>query len=187
MHSARSSQRLSRSGYHARHPAEVAATRNDMSSHLAALIATLGSLAGVISVLGLLAVGAWVAWRLGPTLTRVTGWCSWWVAWGTSTNGQHDDRVYAHYGALERKGCRKSSLAGAPDPTEETHPTRSTTPRSPREPDGQRSSMPPFDLTAIRPAWRVAILCRSNNQHKWPCGAYTSFIASGFQEVFTGR
>ena len=61
---------MSRRGYHARHPAEVAATRNDMSSHLAAPIATPGPLAGVISVLDLLAVGAWVAWRLGPTLTR---------------------------------------------------------------------------------------------------------------------
>jgi hypothetical protein len=44
-------------------------------------IASPGPLAGLIDVLGLLGILAWIAWRFGPTLLRVTGWCSWWVAW----------------------------------------------------------------------------------------------------------
>jgi hypothetical protein len=50
-------------------------------------IASPGPLAGVIGVLGLLAVVAWVGWRFGPTLARVTGWCSWWVAWACGSQG----------------------------------------------------------------------------------------------------
>ena len=41
----------------------------------------------MIGVLGFLAVVAWIAWRFGPTLTRVTGWCSWWVAWACGSQG----------------------------------------------------------------------------------------------------
>ncbi len=46
-----------------------------------------GPLAGVISIAGFLAVVAWVAWRFGPTLSRVAGWCSWWVAWACGSQG----------------------------------------------------------------------------------------------------
>jgi hypothetical protein len=46
-----------------------------------------GPLAGVIGVLGFLTVLAWIGWRFGPTLARVTGWCSWWVAWACGSQG----------------------------------------------------------------------------------------------------
>jgi hypothetical protein len=44
-------------------------------------------LAGVITILSFLAVVTWVGWRFGPTLTRVTGWCSWCVAWACGSQG----------------------------------------------------------------------------------------------------
>ena len=50
-------------------------------------MASAGPLAGMIGVLGFLAVVAWVGWRFGPTLARVTGWCSWWVAWACGSQG----------------------------------------------------------------------------------------------------
>jgi hypothetical protein len=49
--------------------------------------ASAGPLAGAIGILGFLIVGAWVAWRFGPTLTRITGWCCWWVAWASGSEG----------------------------------------------------------------------------------------------------
>jgi hypothetical protein len=58
-----------------------------MFSHVALPVASPGPLAGVIGVVGFLAVVAWVAWRFGPTLTRLTGWCSWWVAWACGSQG----------------------------------------------------------------------------------------------------
>jgi hypothetical protein len=44
-------------------------------------------LATAISILGLLAALAWLAWRFGPTLARLTGWCSWCVAWACGSQG----------------------------------------------------------------------------------------------------
>jgi hypothetical protein len=44
-------------------------------------------LATAITILGLVATLAWFAWRFGPTLTRLTGWCSWWVAWACGSQG----------------------------------------------------------------------------------------------------
>jgi len=44
-------------------------------------------LATAISILGLLATLVWLAWRFGPTLTRLTGWCSWAVAWACGSQG----------------------------------------------------------------------------------------------------
>jgi hypothetical protein len=41
----------------------------------------------VISILGLLAVFGWIAWRFGPTLLRVTGWSCWWVACACGSQG----------------------------------------------------------------------------------------------------
>jgi hypothetical protein len=41
----------------------------------------------VIGVLGFLAVAAWIGWRFGPTLARVTGWCFWWLAWACGSQG----------------------------------------------------------------------------------------------------
>jgi hypothetical protein len=32
-------------------------------------------------------VAGWVVWRFGLTLARVTGWCSWWVAWAYGSQG----------------------------------------------------------------------------------------------------
>jgi hypothetical protein len=51
--------------------------------------------AGVISLLGLLAVCTWLAWRFGPTLLRLAGWCAWWVAWACGSQGG-----YAYCAAL---------------------------------------------------------------------------------------
>jgi hypothetical protein len=46
-----------------------------------------GPLAGAISLLGLLAVSTYVAWRFGPTLLRVTGWAWLGVAWACGSQG----------------------------------------------------------------------------------------------------
>jgi hypothetical protein len=50
-------------------------------------VASPGPLAGVISLFGLLAVFAWIAWRFGPTLLRVAGWSWWWLAWACGSQG----------------------------------------------------------------------------------------------------
>jgi hypothetical protein len=41
----------------------------------------------MISVSGLLAAFAWIAWRFGPTLLRLGGCCSWWAAWACGSQG----------------------------------------------------------------------------------------------------
>lgn len=61
-------------------PSQAVGKPDAVDPHSVVPIASPGSLACVIGVLGVLAVVAWVGWRFGPTLTRVTGWCSWWVA-----------------------------------------------------------------------------------------------------------
>jgi len=72
-----------------------------MSLQLTIPLAAAGPLAGVICVLGLLAVLAWIAWRFGPTLTRVTGWCSWWVGWACGSQGGYGYCVaFVLFGAL---------------------------------------------------------------------------------------
>jgi hypothetical protein len=43
--------------------------------------ATAGPLAEVVCAVGLAAGLAWIAWRFGPTLARLAGFCSLWVAW----------------------------------------------------------------------------------------------------------
>ena len=50
-------------------------------------VASVGPLASVIGVLGLLAASAVIAWRFGPTLLRITGWCSCWAAWASGSQG----------------------------------------------------------------------------------------------------
>ena len=40
-----------------------------------------------ITMLGILATFAWLAWRFGRTLLRLAGWCSWWVAWACGSQG----------------------------------------------------------------------------------------------------
>jgi hypothetical protein len=55
--------------------------------YVAVPLASPGPLAGVVGVLGFLAAVAWVGWRFGPTLARVTGWCSWWAAWACGSQG----------------------------------------------------------------------------------------------------
>jgi hypothetical protein len=47
----------------------------------------LPGLAGAIGILGLLTASAWITWRFGPTLLRLTGWCSWWLAWACGSQG----------------------------------------------------------------------------------------------------
>jgi hypothetical protein len=70
-------------------------------SHFPIPLASAGPLAGMICVLGLLAVFAWIAWRFGPTLARMVGWCSWWVAWACGSQGGYGYCVaFAVFGAL---------------------------------------------------------------------------------------
>jgi len=63
--------------------------------------ATASPLSDAISLLGLLAVAAYVGWRFGPTLARTTGWCSWWVAWACGSQGGYGYfAAFAVFGAL---------------------------------------------------------------------------------------
>jgi hypothetical protein len=72
-----------------------------MSFQLVVPMASAGPLAGVICVLGLLGALAWVGWRFGPTLARITGWCSWWVAWACGSQGGYGYCVaFLLFGAL---------------------------------------------------------------------------------------
>ncbi|MGH2864213.1 MAG: hypothetical protein ACRDJX_03070 [Solirubrobacteraceae bacterium] len=40
-----------------------------------------------ITIGGALVMFAWIAWRFGPTLTRLTGWCCWLLAWACGSQG----------------------------------------------------------------------------------------------------
>jgi hypothetical protein len=72
-----------------------------MTSMLATPLASTSPLAGVICALGLLSAGAWIAWRFGPTLTRVGGWCSFWVAWACGSQGGYGYcAVFVVFGVL---------------------------------------------------------------------------------------
>jgi hypothetical protein len=66
-----------------------------MPPSLAVHSASAGLLATAISIFGLFATLAWFGWRLGPTLTRLAGWCSWWAAWACGSQGG-----YAYCAAL---------------------------------------------------------------------------------------
>jgi hypothetical protein len=44
-------------------------------------VAAVGLLAGAISLIGSVAVFAWIVWRFGPMLLRIAGWSWLWVAW----------------------------------------------------------------------------------------------------------
>jgi hypothetical protein len=50
-------------------------------------VAAVGLLADAISLVGLVGVFAWIAWRFGPTLLRIAGWSGWWVAWACGGQG----------------------------------------------------------------------------------------------------
>ncbi len=64
-------------------------------------IASAGLPAGIICVLGVVAVVAGISWRFGPTLARVSGWCSWGVAWACGSQGGYGDCVaFAFFGVL---------------------------------------------------------------------------------------
>jgi hypothetical protein len=41
----------------------------------------------VIEILVPLALFCWIIWRFGPTLLRLAGWCSWWLAWACGSQG----------------------------------------------------------------------------------------------------
>ena len=43
--------------------------------------------ATAITVAGFLASAAYVAYRFGPALLRLSGWCSFWAAWVTGGQG----------------------------------------------------------------------------------------------------
>lgn len=60
-----------------------------MSPHVVTEVASSSVASSAIAVLGLLATFAWVGWRFGPTLMRLTGWCSWWVAWAAGSQGAY--------------------------------------------------------------------------------------------------
>jgi hypothetical protein len=68
-------------------PSQAAGTPGGVTWALPLPAATAGPLGDVISIVGLLAVSAWVGWRFGPTLARVTGWGSWWLAWACGSQG----------------------------------------------------------------------------------------------------
>ncbi len=57
-------------------------------------IASTDPLSGAIGVLGFLAVVAWLLWRFGPTLARVSGWCSLVVAWACGSQGGYGYCVF---------------------------------------------------------------------------------------------
>jgi hypothetical protein len=52
-----------------------------MTSRVTVPLASAAPLEGVVSLLGILAVGTWVGWRFGPTLLRIAGFCSLSLAW----------------------------------------------------------------------------------------------------------
>jgi len=61
--------------------------RNELSPQLIIQIAFPGPLAGLVSVLGMLAAFSWIVWRFGPALLRIAGFCSLWVAWACGSQG----------------------------------------------------------------------------------------------------
>ena len=86
-------------------------------------IASPGPLAGAISVFGLLAAFAWIAWRFGPTLLRMAGWSWWWLAWACGSQGGYwYCLAFLALGTLswsagtawyaKRRGCWPSPLSG---------------------------------------------------------------------------
>jgi hypothetical protein len=56
-------------------------------SHHSEPLHAFGPLAHVIGVFGVLAALAWFTWRFGPTLLRIVGFCSLWVAWASGSQG----------------------------------------------------------------------------------------------------
>jgi hypothetical protein len=58
-----------------------------MLSHVPVPLASQGAPADAIGILGLLAVSAWITWRFGATLLRLTGFCSWCVGWACGSQG----------------------------------------------------------------------------------------------------
>jgi hypothetical protein len=81
-----------------------------------------GPLAGAISLLGLLGASVWIAWRFGPTLLRLTGFCSWCAAWACGSQGGYGYCVaFLLFGVVvwgsgtmwyaRRRGCWPSRLS----------------------------------------------------------------------------
>lgn len=67
----------------------------------AAHFATAPPLASAITLLGVLAALAYFFCRFGPTLARVAGWCSWWVAWACGSQGGYAYGIaFAIFGTL---------------------------------------------------------------------------------------
>jgi hypothetical protein len=53
------------------------------------VIASTGPASGAIRLLGFLAIAAWLLWWFGPTLARLAGWSSLWVAWACGSQGAY--------------------------------------------------------------------------------------------------
>jgi len=138
-------------------------------------VASPGALAGVVRCLWLLAIVAWVGWRFGPMLTRVAGWCSWWVAWACGSQGGYGYcAAFLLLGALaweagrsgtpnvagvglrrSRRGCSRARAASAiRSPTSSHRPPSSChatadSPASHPSPSGSRPT-PATLLTALK-------------------------------------
>jgi hypothetical protein len=75
-------------GTRASAPSQLAGKPDEVYAQALLLpIATTEPLANVICMFGLIAVVGWLAWRLGPTLARLGGWGSWWLAWACGSQG----------------------------------------------------------------------------------------------------
>jgi hypothetical protein len=46
-----------------------------------------GVLAAIVALAGLIAVFAWLLYRFGPTLSRVSGIAFWWAGWACGSQG----------------------------------------------------------------------------------------------------
>jgi hypothetical protein len=79
-------------------------------------VASPAPLAAAIGVLGFLTVVAWVAWRFGPTLLRISGWSWWWVAWASGSQRGYGYCVAFRWarsrGAPGRFGTRSVAALG---------------------------------------------------------------------------
>jgi hypothetical protein len=60
-----------------------------MPAEVAIPLADAGPLASAIAAAGLLATAAYLIYRFGPALARLTGWCAWWVAWACGSQGNY--------------------------------------------------------------------------------------------------
>jgi hypothetical protein len=145
--------------------------------HLSLPMASPGPLAGLISVFGLLAAFVWIAWRFGPMLLRLGGWCSRWAAWACGTqggyaycaafstlarshaargrSGTHGDAAGGPRGS--RSGCSPSAWEAEPDPADRAPDHRDSAKQAPltapqilRSPEPASPKEPELPITEPR-------------------------------------